>query len=43
MSIWRYNFQINEEILTDGILTDRKLLKINRVLTEEKVDDIGLD
>jgi hypothetical protein len=30
-----------KKVQTHGILTDRKLLKRNRVLTEEKLDDIG--
>jgi hypothetical protein len=30
-----------KKVLTHGILTDTKLLKRNRVLTEEKHDDIG--
>jgi hypothetical protein len=41
MSIWRYYFQISEESMNPRHLTDRKLLKINRVLTEEKLDDFG--
>jgi hypothetical protein len=40
MSIWIYNFQISEKVLTYGILIDRKPLERNRVLTEEKLYDI---
>jgi hypothetical protein len=41
MFIWRYNFQISDESSNPRHLIDRKPLKRNHVLTEDKLDDIG--
>jgi hypothetical protein len=41
MTVRRYNFQFSEERWNPRLLINRKQLKRNRVLTEEKLDDIG--